>query len=118
MTEPIQASELKFQIPKRMKYRNVKTVIDGITFDSKKEANYYGKLKILQKAGEVVSFQRQVRYDFEVNKISLGFYKLDFLVNWASGKVQFVDVKGVKTPVYQLKKKLMKAIYGIDIFEV
>jgi len=112
------SSELNFVIPKRMKYRNVKTVIDGITFDSKKEANYYGKLKLLLKSGEVIKFDCQVRYDFELNGIKMGFYKADFVIHWKTSGIKVVDVKGMKTPVYQLKKKMMKAFHGIDIFEV
>lgn len=110
--------ELKFEIPKRMKYRNVKVEIDGIKFDSKKEAAYYGKLKLLKKSGEIVDFTLQPRYDLAMNGVKLGFYKADFLVTWKSGNVQLVDVKGMKTPIYNLKKKLIKAIYGIVIHEV
>lgn len=118
MTETTQESELKFQIPKRMKYRNVKTVIDGITFDSKKEANYYGKLKILQKAGEVISFQRQVKYLFELNGVKIGLYVADFVVEWKTLGTRVIDVKGMKLPLYNFKKKCMKAFYNIDIFEI
>lgn len=110
--------ELNFQIPKRMKYRNIKTVIDDISFDSKKEARYYGKLKLLKQSGEVISFELQPKYDLIINGVKCGFYKADFLVNWKSGITRVVDVKGIKTPVYALKKRLVKAIYGIDIFEV
>lgn len=110
--------ELNFQVPKRMKYRNVKVEIDGIKFDSKKEANYYGKLKLLKQAGEIVLFEMQPKYDLLVNDVKCGFYKADFKVYWKSGLIQVVDVKGMKTPIYQLKKKLVKAIYGIIIHEV
>lgn len=110
--------ELKFEIPKRMKYRNVKSVIDGITFDSKKEAAYYAKLKLLKLAGEVTEYELQPKYYLVVNGVKWGFYKADFKVTWKSGLTRIVDVKGMKTSVYQLKKKLVKAIYGIDILEV
>ncbi len=61
------------------KYNNIKTVINGITFDSKKEAAYYGILKLKQKAGLIDSFQMQVKYDLTVNGIKIGFYKADFV---------------------------------------
>lgn len=109
--------KLKFQVPKRMKYRNVKTVIDGITFASKKEAKYYGRYILMQKAREL-TFEMQVRYDFIVNSVNIGFYKADFVLTWKSGRVQVVDVKGKRTAIYMLKKKLMKAVHGITIFEV
>lgn len=110
--------ELNFQVTKRSKYRNVKVEIDGIKFDSKKEAAYYGKLKMLKKSGEVIDFQLQPRFDLIVNGINCGFYKADFKVLWKSGKIQITDCKGMKTTVYALKKRLVKAIHGIIIHEV
>jgi hypothetical protein len=104
-----------------MKYKNIKTVINGITFDSKKEAAYYGILKLKQKAILIDRFEMQVRYDLVVNNVNIGFYKADF-VTYKHGKVfEVIDVKSEitnKLPVYRLKKKLMKAIYGIDIVEI
>jgi hypothetical protein len=52
-----------------MKYKNIKTVINGITFDSKKEAAYYGILKLKQKAGLIDRFEMQVRYDLVVKQL-------------------------------------------------
>jgi len=118
MTETITSSELKFQIPKRMKYRNVKTVIDDITFDSKKEASYYGKLKLLVKSGDVLSFERKVRYKLIVNGQLICTYVSDFDVVWKDSGLKVTDVKGVQTPMFKIKSKLMKAIHGIDVFIV
>ena len=104
-----------------LKYKNIKTVINGITFDSKKEAGYYGILRLKEKARLIQRFEMQVRYDLVVNNIKIGFYKADF-VTYKHGKVfEVIDVKSEMTkklPVYRLKKKLMKAIYGIDIVEI
>ena len=104
-----------------MKYKNIKTVIDEITFDSKKEATYYGMLKLKEKAKLIDRFEMQVRYDLIVNKIKICFYKADF-VTYKEGKVlEVIDVKSEMTkklPVYRLKKKLMKAMYNIDIIEI
>lgn len=103
------------------KYKNVKTVINGITFDSKKEAGYYGILRLKEKANLIDRFEMQVRYDLVVNNIQVGFYKADF-VTYKNGKaLEVIDVKSEMTkklPVYRLKKKLIKAIYGIDIVEI
>lgn len=100
------------------KYRAVKTVVDGITFDSKREAKRWQELQLLEKAGEIFNLGRQHRYDFEVNGIKLGFYKADFVYWLPKTKERIVeDCKGFKTPVYNLKKKLMKALHGIDILE-
>jgi len=98
------------------KYRSVKTTIDGIKFDSKKEAKRYQELKILERVGEVKSLELQPRYDLIVNTVKIGFYKADF--RYIQDEKEVVeDVKGMKTPIYNLKKKLVKAIYGIEIYE-
>ena len=98
------------------KYRSVKTTIDGIKFDSKKEAKRYQELKILERVGEVKSLELQPRYDLIVNTVKIGFYKADF--RYIQDEKEVVeDVKGMKTPIYNLKKKLVKAIYGIKIYE-
>ena len=104
-----------------MKYKNIKTIINGITFDSKKEAGYYGILRLKEKAKIIDRFEIQVKYDLVVNNIKIGFYKADF-VTYNNGKaVEVIDVKSEMTkklPVYRLKKKLIKAIYNIDIVEI
>lgn len=101
-----------------MKYHAIKTTIDGITFASKKEATRYQELKLLQQVGEIELVRLQPVYTLRVNDIDICKYIADFLY-YDKTKNKFVteDVKGVKTPVYRLKKKLMKAIYNIDIYE-
>lgn len=104
-----------------MKYKNKKTILNGITFDSKKEASYYKVLKLKEKAKLIDRFEMQVKYDLVVNGQKIGFYKADF-VTFKDGKVlEVIDVKSEMTkklPVYRLKKKLLKAIYNIDIIEI
>ena len=112
------------------KYRNIKTVVDGITFDSKKEAARYGQLKLMEKAGEIAELELQPKFQMVVNGVKLGSYIGDFQYNEyltpkakrpkdEHDRVSVVeDVKGVKTPVYNLKKKLVKALYGIEIREI
>ncbi len=100
------------------KYRAKRTLVDGITFASKKEAARYEVLKILEKAREIKILKLQPRYDFNVDGMYIGFYKGDFLYFDNVKKEQILeDCKGFKTPIYQLKKKLVKALYGIDIYE-
>lgn len=101
---------------KTSKYKNVRTEADGIKFDSSKEAKYYGILKLRKAAGEL-TFERQIKYDFTINGVLVCSYVADFVLNIA-GKKEVIDVKGMRTPIYKIKKKLMKAIYGIDITEV
>jgi len=100
------------------KYKAIKTVVEGITFDSKKEARRYLQLKLLVRAGAITDLELQPKFDLMVNGTKCGFYKADFrYVDVSLNKVIIEDVKGMKTPVYNLKKKLIKAIYGIEIFE-
>jgi len=100
----------------RNKYGAIKTTVDGIKFDSKKEAARYLALKMLSMAGEVSDLKLQPKFDLIVNGTKIGFYKADFQYT-KDGKIVVEDVKGMLTPVYKLKKKMIKAIYGFDIFE-
>ena len=109
---------VKTDTPKKSKYNAAKTERNGLKFDSKKEANYYSKLKLLKTSGIVLDFHMQVRYDFKHNGILLCFYKADFVVNWKDSGVKVIDVKGRKLPMYNLKKKMMKAFHNIDVVEV
>ena len=96
------------------KYKNIRTEIDNLKFDSKKEAARYADLKLLKMGNEVLWFIRQPSFD-----IGGGVkYKADFLIVWADGKVTVEDVKGKKTDVYKIKKKLVEAAYPIKIEEV
>lgn len=98
------------------KYNAVKTVVNGIRFDSKKEARRYGQLKLLERSGNITELSLQPRFDLTINGCKCGFYKADFRYI-ENNKEVIEDVKGVKTAVYNLKKKLVKAIHGIEIFE-
>jgi len=101
------------------KYNAKKTIVDGITFDSRKESIRYSELKLLEKAGVIDSLDIQPRFDLIVNGTKCGFYRGDFKYN-ENGKEIVEDVKSpftAKLPVYRLKKKLIKAIYGIEIRE-
>ena len=103
------------------KYHNHKTTHQGIRFDSQKEANRYQELLLLERAGEIRSIELQPRYDLVVNGHKIGFYRGDFRYkDVATGTVILEDVKSpaTKTAVYRLKKKLVKALYGIEITEV
>jgi hypothetical protein len=100
------------------KYHNKKTVIDGITFDSKKEAARYVELKLLQQAGEIQDLLLQPSFELIVQggKV-VGRYFADFKYR-TGNKVIVEDVKGVKTDVYRLKKKIVEAVHHIQIVEV
>lgn len=97
------------------KFKAKITEHDGIKFASKREASYYHTLKLLQQAGEVLFFLRQVPIHLPGNVK----YVCDFLVFWANGEVTFEEVKGFKTPLYILKKKMVENLYpSINIKEI
>ena len=103
------------------KYNAIKTEIDGILFDSRKEANRYQELKLLLMAGLISQLETQKRFHLRVNDQKICDYICDFLY-FDKEKEEWIieDIKSVatKTPVYRLKKKLMRAILGIEITEV
>jgi hypothetical protein len=104
------------------KYRNKIVVYEGIKFRSIHECNYYKQLQLqmhsIQPEHKVVDIKRQVPYHLCVGDQKICRYDLDFLVTYADGHVEWVDAKGVRTELYKVKAKLMKAIFGITIKEV
>ncbi len=108
-----------FKLPKRSKYGAVKTVVDGTTFDSKKEAARYSELKAMERAGKIRELQLQPRYELVVKNVRVCRYIADSrYYDCEKNRWVVEDVKGLRTAVYKLKKKLMKALYGITITEV
>jgi hypothetical protein len=111
---------------KKNKYRNQKVEVDGITFHSRKEANFYSDLLIKKNAKLITDFEKQVQYDIRVNDIHIAKYFLDFKVINLDGSINYYDVKGkdkvsgkwITTDVFALKKKLVEAIYGIKIEKI
>ena len=107
---------------KRNKYKvagKADRTADGIVFASKREMNRYLELKLQEKAGAIRDLELQPRFDIRVNGKFCGFYKADFRYTLTStGERKVEDVKGMPTPVYRLKKKLIEAMHGIEIIEV
>lgn len=114
---------------KQTKYKSIKTEADGIMFDSKKEANRYKALKLLEKKGIIINFrlqvpfilcQKQIGIDHKGKQIILRRemkYIADFVYYSDRDGTVVEDVKGYKTKEYKQKKNLMKKVYGIDIYE-
>jgi hypothetical protein len=108
------------------KYNSKKTVVDGQTFDSKKEANRYQELVLLEKAGVIKNLSRQVKFVLipsqrdESGKVIERecSYKADFMYYDEAGETIVEDVKGFRTKEYIIKRKLMLYQYGIRIREV
>jgi hypothetical protein len=120
MPETITAAEYRaMKSDKPAKYRNVKTVVDGITFDSNREAKRYGELKTLFLAGVITNLSVQSTFKIEFEGRHICKYIADFVYT-SNGRLMVEDVKSkpTMTPVYRLKKKLMLAFHGIEIQEV
>ena len=123
------------------KYYNIKTkASDGTVFDSRKEAQRWEQLLLLQKAGKIVELQRQVEYELIPNQYETyerfsktgkrlkdgtrlierkADYIADFVYHDAeTGELIVEDTKGVRTKDYILKRKLMLLVHGIKIREI
>ncbi len=91
------------------KYSAIKTVIDGITFASKKEAGRYSELRLLDRAGQIKALELQPKFPLIVNGTKVCTYIADFAYQ-EGGKYVVEDVKGMKTPAYRIKRKLLLAL--------
>ena len=95
------------------KYKNKKTIVDGIKFDSEMESHYYIYLKQLKEIGEVVDFILQPTYllqeGFNLNgkRIRPITYKADFKVIYKDGHEEVIDVKGKLTEEFKIKRKML-----------
>lgn len=107
--------------PKPSKYRNQPVEVDGVRFDSKKEAARWVELQYWERASFIRDLERQVPFVLEVNGTRIGKYIADFrYLDIATGQVVVEDVKSEATrklPVYRMKKKLMFAIHQVVIRE-
>lgn len=103
----------------KSKYNAMKTWVDGIRFDSRKEAERWNQLVMLERAGVIMGLRRQVPYvliDKSVHGRAIR-YIADFAY-MQDGQEVVEDVKGVRTPIYKLKRRMMAERYGIIIREV
>lgn len=109
----------------KSKYGNKRVEVDGIWFDSEAEAKRYGELLLLVKAGQISDLQVHTRLAFEIEGDTMFVYQPDFEYTDHTGLAEagvpvrvYEDVKGVRTAVYKLKKRLIEAQYGITIVEI
>ena len=128
MSTEISASDyrkLTAKKPKAAKYHNKKTVVSGITFDSKKEAEFYKVLLASKRLGGIKEIELQVPFPYKILYTRFdqlgpifsrkGRYVADFRVTYSDGTVEVIDVKGTTTAKFRRDKKIIKALYGIDI---
>lgn len=95
----------------RHKYGAKAVTEDSKRFHSKKERDFFLKLKLLKEKGEILFFCRQCPLDLPGGII----YRVDFLVFWADGRAEFFEVKGMRLPVGEMKMKQAMDLYNIEI---
>lgn len=112
---------------RRSKYGAVPTTVDGIRFASKLEAKRYGELRLMERAGEIENLKLQPKFPIVVCGVKIGSYIADFSYDdrqkvgpqGQRGCRVVEDVKGVRTAIFIMKKKLVEALYpGTVIVEV
>lgn len=112
------------------KFGNKKTVVDGHTFDSQMEAARYQELLLLQRAGQIHDLRLQVRFELlpaiQYQGAKRKTTGVDFVADFVYEErispfhdwVQVIeDCKGARTAIYKLKKHMMKALLGLEVFE-
>jgi hypothetical protein len=104
----------------KSKFSNIKVIVDGKRFDSKKEARRYVELLVMEKNGKIHDLRLQVPYVLvERNETEREcIYKADFQYRNRKDELVVEDTKGFKTQLYVLKRKLMLEKFGIKIIEI
>lgn len=103
--------------PRRNKFGAIRTTIDGVTFDSQREATLFQQFKAMEKTGMITDLRRQPKYVLAVNGVTIATYRPD----WdyiEKGDRHVIDVKSAPTMKkrdFKLICKLMKAIHGIEV---
>lgn len=111
------------------KYKNVKTIVDGIKFDSKKEAQRYADLRLAEINGLISNLERQVKFELvpaqyvEINgKRTFAERKVTYIADFVyydreTGRTVAEDVKGYRTEAYRIKRKLFRFKYPGIVFK-
>lgn len=99
------------------KFRAIRTEYNGHMYDSKKEAAHAMSLDLRARAGEINVIERQVPLTVIINGHKCFKYVADFRVTYPDGRIEYQDVKGHRTGMYRLKKKVVEAYFGIVIVE-
>lgn len=108
------------------KYKNQKVVVDGIKFDSKKEAVHYLKLRDAERNGHIKDLKMQVRFELQPNfkKNGRSYRKVEYIADFtytrcSDNQLIVEDVKGYKTDSYRLKKKWFEYTYmDLELVEI
>lgn len=126
MTATITSAEYRSLRNKRAKkYRNVPVVVDGVRFDSKREAARWAELQRLEQLGTISTLRRQVPFVLAKSVHLEGEKRAKPAIRYVADFVYFADnatiVEDIKSPVtagtaaFRLKRHLLKAVYGLDV---
>ncbi|WP_200817053.1 DUF1064 domain-containing protein [Chitinophaga eiseniae] len=117
--EAIRELEEQEDAPKKSKYGNNRTEVDGIWFDSAKEAARYSTLRLMERAGLIRDLRRQVAFELNDGGTHSLKYIADFVYIDCTTSLQVVeDAKGFRTQEYLKRRRLMKNVHNIEIKEV
>ena len=115
----------KIKTKTKNKFNAIRCEYNGINYDSTKEANYAKGLDLCMRSIngiKVKSWSRQIKFPIIVKGVAICKYYLDFKVEYEDGHVEYIDVKGytkgTQYRLFKIKKKLVEAIYNINIKEV
>lgn len=104
---------------RKSKYGAKKTEVDGILFDSAKEAKRYVELRYMKMTGQITDLLLQVEFELNPGGTHSLVYVADFVYKeLRSGEVIVEDVKGYRTKEYKKKRRLMLEVHGIEIKEI
>lgn len=136
LSQTTKLEEKKAKKSRTSKYNSSKHIVDGIEFDSKKEANRYQELKLLQRVGKISDLELQKEFELiptqrepstfgkrggeklgDVIERKCSYYA-DFCYKDEKGNTVVEDTKGMKLSDYKIKRKLMLYIHGIRIKEI
>lgn len=98
------------------KYNAQRQVVDGITFMSRREAREYAELRLLEKAGHIEGLILQPKFPIQIGGMKVCTVIADFqYLDKETGETRVVDTKGFDTSISRLKRKLVKAVHGVEI---
>lgn len=93
------------------KYGNVKQTYNGYSYDSKAEADYAMELDLRVKAKDIQLWERQYKVSIDINDIHICNYYVDFRIFHNDKSYELIEIKGMETDLWRLKRKLLEAIW-------
>ncbi len=97
--------------PKSNKYHAIKTEYSGKKYDSKFEAEFAQKLDIMKTFGKIKDWKRQIAFDLKVDGKKICRYVVDFVVFHLDGKEEYIEIKGVETAAWKIKRNLFLQLH-------